>query len=83
MKNCDARCCRFRCKSCNSPFCFDHIGMHYRKGEFIPKGFGTGLYKVYCGLVEECETDESSSLDDTSESDMEDESESESSSDTW
>ena len=34
--------------------------MHFMKGEFIPKGFGTGLYKGFCAVVEE-ESDDSSS----------------------
>ena len=51
-KNCAETHCRFSCSKCDSAYCWDHVGMHFTKGEFIPKGFGTGLYKGYCAVVE-------------------------------
>ena len=62
-------------------FCFDHIGMHYQKGEFVPTGFGSGLYKGYCEAVEESESEDTSSGDQKEESDSD--YDSDSSSDTW
>jgi len=45
--------------------------MHYRSEDHLPKGWGKGLYKGYCGLVEESDCEEVSSDDAKDESDSE------------
>ena len=57
---CKQRGCRFRCKNCDAFYCFEHVGMHYKKGDYIPKGFGTGLYKAYCQIITESDSEQDS-----------------------
>ena len=58
-------------------YCWEHIGMHFQRGEFIPKGFGIGTFRKYCRTVAESESEEMSS------DEMKEESDSESASETW
>ena len=75
-KGCDNQYCRHSCSKCDRYFYFEHIGTHYKKGEFIPKGFGSGCHKVFGVEIESDEELDSDDNKEQSESDSE-------SSDTW
>ena len=64
-------------------FCFEHIGMHYQKGEFIPPGFGSGVYKAYCEVVEESESEAEDTSSEEQKEESYSDSDSDSSTDTW
>ena len=83
--HCSERRCRFHCTRCDRNFCFEHIAIHFRKGEFIPKGFKpTRVYTARMD-VSDSEDETESSTNETEAEDVKDESDSdeESSSDTW
>ena len=63
---------------------FEHIGVHFRKGEYIPQGFRSDVYSKQM-VMSESEDETESSTDSTGSDEVKEESDSddESSSDTW